>query len=44
MNFCRKRANSAVKKAGKAFKGYEILEYAQRIGVGSMQYQLHTEE
>ncbi|MBQ9775325.1 MAG: DUF362 domain-containing protein [Lentisphaeria bacterium] len=34
----------AVKKTGKAFKGYDILEYAQRIGVGSMQYQLHTEE
>ena len=30
----------AVKAAGKAFKGYEILEYAQKIGAGSMQYQL----
>ena len=32
----------AVKQTGKAFKGHEILEYAQHIGVGSTQYDLQT--
>ena len=30
----------AVKSAGKRFKGHEQLEYAEKIGLGSREYEL----